>query len=154
MLMKIWGSIYHARKKVWVQLMRGWQSKLRSFTLHLWFQNFILPLDEKTKNQLKIAERQNTALWVINFLLFNFGIFSYRQRVISKHLKLVLAYVSWANNRKFTAIFLTMKPLICKFWILIHNNDFSIGILFWYISVTFSKKIWWTFFKNNFFGLL
>ena len=117
-------------------------------------QNFILPLDEKTKNQLKIAERQNTALWVINFLLFNFGIFSYRQRVISKHLKLVLAYVSWANNRKFTAIVLTMKPLICKFWILIHNNDFSIGILFWYISVTFSKKIWWTFFKNNFFGLL
>ena len=39
-------------------------------------------------------------LQVNNFFLLNFVLFSYMERVISKHLALVLAYVSIANNIK------------------------------------------------------
>ena len=63
-----------------------------------------------TSLQFKIAERQNTASY--NLLLFNFVFFFYRERVISKHLTLVLASVSIRNNLKLIKTFLTMKPII------------------------------------------
>ena len=50
-----------------------------------------------------------------NFLLFNFSLFSYRQRVISKHLALPLTYVLVKSNLKLAAAFLTMRPVILKF---------------------------------------
>ena len=64
------------------------------------------------------------------YLLFNLVLFSHRQTVISKHLRLDLTFVSIINNLKCIATFLTMKLLIWKFQILIHINGFRIGILF------------------------
>ena len=46
-------------------------------------QNFRVSLDEKTKSNLKLIK--DKVLQVIDFLLFIFVPFSYRQRVISKH---------------------------------------------------------------------
>ena len=95
-------------------------NRLRGLILHLWYvwqirviHKFRVSLDDKI-------------LQVNNFLLFNFVLFSYRERVISKYLTLVLAYVSITNNLKLTTNFL---PIIMKFQRLIHNNNFRLGIL-------------------------
>ena len=82
------------------------------------------------KNESNLKLLNNKILQVNNFLLLNFVLFSYRARVISKHLTLVFAYVSIANNLKLSTIFLTMKPIIRKFRILIHSNSFRLGIFF------------------------
>ena len=91
-------------------------------------QKFRVSFEEKTEAIQNCCK--TNILQVNNFLLFNFALFSYRERVISKHLTLVLAYVSITNNLKLTATFLTMKPIIRKFQILIHNNNFRLCILF------------------------
>ena len=135
MLIKIWGRIYYVWKKVRVQLIlreqRNDNDKLRSLILHLcdiwqkkWFKSLGYQLRKKQLLKDKILQ-------VNNFLLLNFVLFSYRERVISKHLTLVLAYVSITNNLKLTTtFFLIMKPIIRNFQILIHNNNFRLGILF------------------------
>ena len=64
------------------------------------------------------------------YLLCHLVLFSYRQTVISKHLRLDLTLVSIINNPKCIATFLNIKLLIWKFQILIHINGFRIGILF------------------------
>ena len=93
---------------------------------------------KKKKKLFKIAERRNIVN--LQFLVVNFVLFSYKQRVVSKHLTLALTYVLITNNLKLTAAFLTMTSLILKFQILIYNNDFRIDISFLDISVTFSGK--------------
>ena len=93
---------------------------------------------EKKKKQFKIAERRNTVN--LQFLVVNFVLFPYKQRVISKHQTLALTYVLITNNLKLTTAFLTMTSLILKFQILIYNNDFRIDMSFLDISVTFSGK--------------
>ena len=101
--------------------------------------NFRASLDEKRKSHLKLLK--DKILQVnCSFLLFNFGLFSHRQIFISKIVTLALAYVSITNNLKLTTTFLTVKPLICEFQILIHDNDFRIYILFQHISVTFIEE--------------
>ena len=139
MLIKVWGLIYYAWKNVGVQLIRRQQrcdnDKLRSLILQLWevwqkkvVQKFRLSLEEKNESNSKLLK--DKILQVNNFLLLNFVFFSHRERVISKHLTLFLAYVSITNNLKVTTTFLIMKSIIRKFQILIHNNKFTLGILF------------------------
>ena len=84
-------------------------------------------LEEKKESNLKLLKEK--ILQVNNFLLLNFAIFSYGERVISKHLTLVVAYVSITNNLKLTTTFLIMKSIIRKFQILQHNNNFRSDIL-------------------------
>ena len=137
MLIKIWGRIYYAWKKVGVQLLRRDQrydnNKLRSLIINwdVWQKKWSKSLNcrlRKKRKQSKIAERQIPQ--VNNFLLLNFVLFFYKERVISKYLTLALAYVSITNNLKLTLTFWTMKSVIRKFQILIHNNNFRLGILF------------------------
>ena len=54
----------------------------------------------------------------VDDFVFNFVLFSYRQRVLSKHLAFVLTYVLITNNQKLSTTFLTMKPLLWKIQIL------------------------------------
>ena len=63
-------------------------------------QKFSVLLEEKKESNLKLLK--DKILQVNNFLLPNFVLFSYREIVISKHLTLVLAYVSITNNLKLT----------------------------------------------------
>ena len=49
--------------------------------------NIRVSFDEKMKNNLKLLKK--TILEVNDFLLFYFMFFSYRQKIISKHLRLV-----------------------------------------------------------------
>ena len=72
---------------------------------------------------------RSVILHLNNFLLLTFVHFSYRQRVITKSITLLLAYVSLINNLKLVATFLTMEHLTWKFQIIIHNSDFRTGIL-------------------------
>ena len=136
--MKIWGRIYYAWKKVGVQLIlreqRNDNNKLRSLILHLcdvWQKKWFKSLQYhwgKSESNLKLLK--DKTLQVNNFLLLDFVLLSYRERVISQHLALVLAYFSITNNLKLTTTFLIMKSIIRKFQILIHNNKFTSGILF------------------------
>ena len=135
MLIKIWGRIYYTWKKAGVQLIRREQrndnNKFRSLILHL------LTSGKKSnpnvysigwgKNESNLKLLKDKILQVKNFLLLNFVLFSYRERVISKHLTLVLAYVSIANNLKLTTVFLIMKSIKRKFQI--QWNLYNIGTL-------------------------
>ena len=104
-------------------------------------QKFSVLLEEKKESNLKLLK--DKILQVNNFLLLNFVLFSYKEIVISKHLTLVLAYVSITNNLKLTITFLIMKSIIRKFQILKHNNNFRLDILFWHM---FSEKTYNFFF--------
>ena len=151
MLIRIWGRIYYARKKAEVQLLRKEQrndnNKLRSLILHLrdvWQKKWSKRLEWRLmKNESNLKLLKDKILQVKNFLLFNFVLLSYRERVISKYLTLVLAYISITNNLKPTTTSLTMKPIIRKFQMLIHNNSFRFGILVWHIyhDVFWKKKL-------------
>ena len=80
-------------------------------------QNFRVSVNEKTYGNLKLLKGKMLKTLKVNNFLFNFALFSYWKRVIFKHLTLVL-----------NSTFLTMKPLIWKLEIIIHN-DFRIDIL-------------------------
>ena len=47
-----------------------------------------------------------------------------------------------------------MKPIMTKFQILIHNNNFRLGILFYHISVMFSEIKLINIFKTEFTQLI
>ena len=59
-------------------------------------QKFRLSLEKRNESISKLLK--DKILQVNNFLLLNLLLFSYRERVISKHLTLVLAYVSITNK--------------------------------------------------------
>ena len=67
------------------------------------------------KNDSNLKLLKDKMLQVNNFLLFNVVPFSYKERVISQHLALVLAYVSITNKLEFTTTFLIMKSIRRKF---------------------------------------
>ena len=76
-------------------------------------QKFRLSLEKRNESISKLLK--DKILQVNNFLLLNLLLFSYRERVISKHLTLVLAYVSITNKTKLTTAFLIMKSIVRKF---------------------------------------
>ena len=63
-------------------------------------QNFRVSLDGKTNSNLKLLK--DKIQLVNNFLLFNFVLFSYNQKVTSKHLTLALTYALIKSNVKLT----------------------------------------------------
>ena len=66
-------------------------------------RHFRVLLDENTKDNLKLLkDRMIKALKVNNSLLFYFVLFSYRKKVIFKHMILVLTSVSITNNLELT----------------------------------------------------
>ena len=71
---------------------------------------------------------------------FNLVLFSYRQSYFWTPETCLITYVSIIIYLKFVTIFLPMKPLIRKFQILIHINDFRIGICFLLVTL-FEKKV-------------
>ena len=80
----------------------------------------------KSESNLKLLK--DKTLQVNNFLLLDFVLLSYRERVISQHLALVLAYFSITNNLKLTTTFLIMKSIIRKFqysWISINWTHYK-----------------------------
>ena len=99
-----------------------------------WSKSLEYCLRKKWKSNIKLLHKlqfeRAEILQDNTFLLLNFVFFSYRERVFSKHLTLVSAYVPITNNLKFTAAFLIMKSIIRKFQILINNNNSRLGILF------------------------
>ena len=70
-------------------------------------QNFRVSLDEKMKSNLKLLK--DRILKTNYFLLFNFVFFSFKQRVIFKHLTLALTYVLIKNNLNITTAFLNYE---------------------------------------------
>ena len=98
--------------------------------------NYRVWLDEKTKNRLKLLKE--TILKVNDFLLFNFVFFSYRKKIISKHLALVWGYLLITDNLNYTITLTDMNLFIRKFEMIKYINNFRIGTLFWHISITFS----------------
>ena len=71
-------------------------------------QNFRVSLDGKTNSNLKLLK--DKIQLVNNFLLFNFVLFSYNQKVISKHLTLALTYALIKSNVNLLhTTFLTIK---------------------------------------------
>ena len=137
MLIKIWRHIYYVWKKVGVQLIRREQkydnNKLSSLILRTFGTSgknkWSKSLDSRfKKNERNLKLLEDKILQVYDLL--NLVFLSYIDAVFSKHLTLVSAYVSITNNLKLTTTFIVMKYIIRTFEILIHNNNFRLGILF------------------------
>ena len=146
MLMKIWGHIYYAWER---HEFAWWEDNKEMTTVHwgaLYYtlkesdKNYIVhqslrvSVDEKTKSNLKLLKDKTLKLIIsccsiLCFFLIDYAFFS-------------LTYVLVINTLKLTTTFLSMKPVMLKFQILTHGNDFRIDCLFWRISVKFSEKNW------------
>ena len=94
----------------------------------IWLKILECPLMKKRK-AIQNCKKTKYCKQVNSFLLFNFVLFPYRQRNISKYLVFVLIYVSITNRIKRSTNLLTMKHHLWKIQILRHSNDFKIGIL-------------------------